>query len=193
MDDGRQVIELGPQRHKLTVFDYHTLGDVGVLAEGSRVELIDGALYDMAPIGPDHAGMVNAFSRALVLACGERAVVGVQNPVRLDEFNEPQPDFSVMLPREDMYQRRHAGPADILLLVEVAKTSLRFDKTVKLPVYARAGIGEVWVVDLVNQVIEAYQVPVDGGYSATRRYAFGEHVALALAPEISFTLPRSFA
>lgn len=193
MDDGRQVIELGPRRHKLTVFGYHRPGDVGILEEGSRVELIGREIYDIAPIGSDHSGMVNALTRVLILACGERAVVGVQNPVRLDEFNEPQPDFSVMRPREDMYQRRHAGPADILLLVEVAKTSLRFDKTVKLPVYARAGIDEVWVVDLVNQVIEAYQAPADVGYSAPNRYAFGEHVALALAPDISFTLPLFFA
>ena len=192
MDDAWEAVRLEPKRHKLDVFDYHRLGDVGILGEDSRVELIVGELYDMAPIGSDHSGMVNAFNRVLVLACGERAVVGVQNPVRLDKYNEPQPDFAVMLPRQDMYQGRHAGPADILLLVEVANSSLKFDKTVKLPVYARAGIGEVWVVDLVNRTIEAHQVPVDGGYSQTKQYAFGEHVALALAPDISFRLPIAF-
>ncbi len=103
------------------------------------------------------------MTRALTLACGDRAQVSVQNPVRLDRFNEPQPDFAVVKPRADFHATAHPGPADVLLLVEVAGTSRRYDRVVKLPTYAHARIAEVWVVDLQRRMLEAYRLPVGGG------------------------------
>ena len=186
MDDVRQVTDLEPRRHKINVHDYHQMGEIGLLEE--RTELVDGEIYDMAPPSSGHAGAVNGLARVLFTACGDRAVVSVQNPVRLDEFNEPQPDFSVLQPQADFYRSRHPGPADVILLVEVSKTSLRFDKSVKLPLYARTGVAEVWVIDLVGQNIEGYRDPVDGAYRTERVFAAGERVALALLPEVSIPL-----
>ena len=179
-------------RHKLTVTDIYRMLDAGVLHEDDRVELIDGELLDMAPIGSDHATTVDRLTKALVLACGDRAIVRVQNPVRLDDLNEPQPDFSVLRPRPDGYRKGHPGPADVLLLVEVADSFLRFDRRVKLPLYARFGIPEVWTADLQRRVLEKHRTPLEGTYADTAEHKPGERVSLALLPEAVVTLAAIF-
>jgi Uma2 family endonuclease len=192
MNTGGAFVEAEPKRHKLNVHDYYRLAEVGILDESSRVELIEGELIDMAPIGSNHAGVVNGLARALFAACGDRAVVAVQNPVRLDEFNEPQPDFAVLRPRADLYRARHPAPADVLLLIEVANSSLRFDRNVKLPLYARAGIPELWIVDLGRRVVESFRGPSQGAYGPERTYREGERVTLASAPHIEIALTGVF-
>ena len=179
-------------RHKLDVDDYRRMAEAGILGDDDRVELVEGELIDMAPIGLDHAATVDGLTEALVLACAGRAIVSVQNPVRLDRLNEPQPDLAVSRLRADRYRTERAGPADILLLVEVADTSLRFDRTVKLPLYARTGIAELWIVDLERRVLEAHRRPGDNGYAEVTTYQPGDTIALALAPEITLTLSRVF-
>ena len=179
-------------RHKLTVADIHRMLDAGILHEGDRVELIDGQLLDMAPIGSDHATTVDRLTKALVLACGDRAIVRVQNPVRLDDLNEPQPDFSILRPRPDGYRKGHPGPADVLLLVEVADSSLRFDRRVRLPLYARSGIPEVWIADLQRRVLETHRTPVDGTYADTAQHEPGGRVSPAFLPEAVLTLAGIF-
>jgi Uma2 family endonuclease len=176
---------IAPTRHKLDVVAYHRMADAGIFAEHDRIELIDGELIDMAPIGQGHAGIVSGLTRALVLACGDRAIVWPQNPVRLDRRSEPQPDLAVLRNRADFYTRGEPpGPADTLLLIEVADSSLAFDSTVKLPLYARAGIPEVWIVDVLRLQLHAHRGPGPDGYAETVTHQTGEHLALSQAPEI---------
>ena len=191
MDAEVETVE--PVRHKLDVHAYHRMGETGILGRDDRVELIDGELIDMVPISWDHADTVNGLNKALVMACGDRAVVSVQNPVRLDEYNEPQPDFAVLRPRTG--KRRAAGPpgpVEVLLLVEVANSSLRFDRKVKLPLYARFGIREVWIVDLKARVLECHRDPGPGGYAPAQPYGPGDAIALAADPEIVVGLDAAF-
>jgi len=177
-------------RHKLTVTDIYGMLDAGILHEDDRIELIDGELLDMAPIGSDHATTVDRLTEALVLACAGRAIVRVQNPVRLDDLNEPQPDVSILRPGN--YRNAHPGPADVLLLVEVADSSLRFDRRVKLPLYARFGIPEVWIVNLQRRVLEAHRTPADGAYADTTEHTPTERVSPSLLPEPALTLAGIF-
>jgi len=183
---------IAPARHRLTVRDYHRMADAGIFGEDDRIELIDGDLIDMAPIGPGHASVVNRLTQAFVLACAGRAIVSIQNPVALDDTSEPQPDVVISRLRDDFYATGHPGPADILLLVEVADSSLRFDRTVKLPLYARAGVGEVWIVSLVHRVVDAYRGPAGDGYGGVTKHQRGEEVALVLAPETIVRLDLMF-
>jgi Uma2 family endonuclease len=148
----------------------------------------------MAPIGHGHAAAVNALNRALVMACRTKATVSVQNPARLDRLNVPQPDFAVFRPRADFYATGEPpGPADVPLLVEVADSSLRYDTRVKLPLYARAGIAELWIVDLKRRALDAYRRPADGEYAEVATHRPGDRLALAAAPSIVVRLDFAFA
>ena len=173
-------------RHKLNVADIYRMLDAGILHEDDRVELIDGELIDMAPIGADHATTVNGLNKALILACGNRAIVSAQNPVRLDDLNEPQPDFALLRPRS--CRTAHPGPADVLLLVEVADSSLRFDRRVKLPLYARFGIPEVWIADLKRRVLEVHRSPAGSAYANSMDYQPDAQLSPVLLPGVALTL-----
>ena len=159
----------GISRRLFTVDDYHRLGEAGILAEHDRVELIEGELVEMAPIGSEHAAGVNALNRLLVLAIGERGIVSPQNPVRLDRRNEPQPDFSVLKPRADGYRSAPPRPSDVLLIVEVSASSLAYDRGLKLALYARHAIPEVWIVNLAAQEIEVFRKPTSDRYESSAR------------------------
>ena len=186
--------DLLPARHKLTVDDYHRMAEAGILAEDDRVELIDGELLDMAPIGQDHAATGNKLTRDLVMAFGDRAIVSVQNPLRLDRLNEPQPDFAVFRPRADFYATgERPGPADTLLVIEVADTSLRYDRSVKLPLYARSGIAELWIVDLRRRMVDVHRSPSGDGYATLATHGPNDTVALSQAPEIAVALRQILA
>lgn len=140
------------------------MGEVGLLAPDARVELIEGEIIDMAPIGTDHASIVNRLTRLLVVAVGERGIVQIQGPARLGRYSEPEPDVAVFAPREDFY--RHVRPtlAETLLVIEVSDTTLRYDRDVKLPLYARHGIREVWIIDLQNGELQMHRNPQNGRY-----------------------------
>jgi Uma2 family endonuclease len=144
--------------HRFTVDDYHAMARAGVLRDDDRVELIEGEIVDMTPIGSRHAAVVDLLTRWLVMGCGTRAIVRVQGPVRLGAHSEPQPDLLVLEPRDDFYQRKPPTGDDVLLLIEVADSSLQYDQAVKLPLYARAGVREVWLVDLVRDEVNVKQV-----------------------------------
>ena len=190
MDDTDLVLT----RHRLNVDEYHRMGEAGILHEDDRVELIGGELIDMAPIGQDHAATVNGLAHALFIACGDWAIVSVQNPARLDRFSEPQPDLTLLRPRADNYRTgAPPGPADVLLLVEVGDSTLRYDRVVKLPLYARAGIAELWIVDLRRRVVDVHRTPVGDAYATVETHGPDTTVALALAPEIRVELRRVFA
>ena len=182
-----------PARHKLNVDEYYRLGEVGILGEDDRVELIDGEVLDMAPIGPGHEVTVSGLTKTLVMACLDRAIVSPQNSIRLDRSSAPQLDLAVLRPRADFYSTgERAGAEDVLLLIEVADSSLHYDRTVKVPLYARAGIAELWIVDLKRGVVETYRVPAGEGYRETVTYQRGGEIALALAPEIIVRLDLIF-
>ena len=189
MDD----VRIEPARHRLNVDDYYRMAEVGILGWGSRVELIDGEIIDMAPISPGHAATVNGLSKALVMAGQGRGVVSVQNPVRLDRLNELQPDVAVLRPPVTRYRAiGHPAPADILLLVEVADSTLRFDCAVKLPLYARSGVAELWIVDLQHRVLEAHCEPVNGTYAMKQTYTPNSTITLAMMPEVTLCLSEVF-
>jgi Uma2 family endonuclease len=157
-----------PLSHRrFTVDDYHRMAHAGILGPDERVELLDGEIVEMSPIGSRHAGTVARVHWLFHRLAADRALVWVRNPIRLDRHSEPQPDVTLLRPRGDFYTGAHPGPGDVLLLVEVADVSLRHDRTRKIPAYAGAGIPEVWLVDLTTERIEVYRDPA-AGY-ATRR------------------------
>jgi Uma2 family endonuclease len=136
------------QRHRLTVDEYYRMAETGVLAPDARVELIEGEIIDMAPMKSRHAGVVNELAARLHEAVGRRAVITCQTPLRLSHRSEPEPDLMLLRPRADHYGSSHPGAADVLLLIEVADSSARYDREIKVPLYARHGVAEVWVLDL---------------------------------------------
>lgn len=152
----RQASSLAPV-YRLSVADYHRMGEVGILGPELRTELIDGEIIEMPPIGHPHAGTVKLLANRLKESVGANAIVAVQDPVWLDDHSEPIPDIALLRPRADWYRNGHPGPHDVLLLIEVADTSLTYDREVKLPRYARAGIPEVWLVDLSGRRLSIHR------------------------------------
>lgn len=154
-----------PQPHRYTTADYHRMGEAGIIAPDVRVELIQGEIIDMTPIGSGHAGLVKHLNKIFIQTVGDAVVVGVQDPVVLDDFSEPEPDLALLRFREDFYTKSHPRPEDVLLIVEVADTTLQYDREIKLPLYAHAGIPEVWLVDVVAKSVTVYSLPEEGGYT----------------------------
>jgi Uma2 family endonuclease len=155
---------LAPAKHRFSVQEYYRMAETGVLHPDARVELLDGQITDMSPIGPFHGGVTNFLNQVFAACAKKRWVISVQNPVRLDDHSEPEPDLMLLKPSADFYRNRHPQPEDVFLLVEIADTSLARDQEEKLPAYARAGIPEVWIVDLNEQTIEVYRQPHFTGY-----------------------------
>lgn len=174
-------------RRPLTVAEYHQMGEAGILTEDDRVELIEGQLVAMSPIGSDHYGTVNGLNRLLVMSVGNRGVVSVQNPVRLNDLTEPQPDFTVLKPRDDDYRRAIIRPEHVLLLVEIANCSLRYDRNIKIPLYAQHGIAEVWIVDLVAHHVEVYRKPSGDAYAEISRVKPPDILRPTLLPDCAIS------
>ncbi|MBI4311826.1 MAG: Uma2 family endonuclease [Chloroflexi bacterium] len=172
------------QRYTFTVGDYHRMAEAGILTEDDRVELICGEITEMAPIGSRHANSADGFNELLGEALRGRAVVRVQNPITIDEHSEPQPDIVLAHPPRGRYAGAHPGPGEVFLVVEVADTTLQFDREVKLPLYAKAGIPEVWIVDLVGHRIETYRDPTPYGYREPRYRYPGETLSPSAFPDV---------
>ncbi len=151
--------------HKFTVDEYHRMAEAGIFHEDDRVELLDGQIVEMTPIGVPHAGCVNRLTELFSPLAGTIATLSVQNPVILAEHWEPQPDFTVLRYRTDGYGARPPQVADVLLVIEVADTSVQSDRRVKIPLYAQAGIPEAWLVNLPADRIEVYRNPAGGKYA----------------------------
>lgn len=151
-------------RHRLTVAEYHRMAEAGIFAPDARVELIEGEVIDMPPIGSPHAGTVGFLGKRLERAAGDHALVFVQNPIFVDMHHEPQPDLMLLCPRADFYKSAHPQPGDVLLIVEVSDTSLAYDTQIKLPLYARHGIPEVWLADLPNRRFLVHRTPTPTGF-----------------------------
>lgn len=167
-------------RHRLTVDEYYRMAEVGLLAPDARVELIEGEIIDMAPPGSRHSGVISFLNQAITTAVGRSAIVSVQLPLRLSQMSEPQPDFTVLRRRKDFYSRNHPTAADVLLLIEVSDSSARYDRQIKLPLYARHGVHEFWQVDVSKRELSMFRSPQDGNYAeVTTTKAPGE-----LVPEL---------
>jgi Uma2 family endonuclease len=173
------------QRRLFTSAEYETMLAAGILSEDDRVELIEGEILQMSPIGSPHAGCVKRSNGTFSRLLQGRAIVSVQDPVFLSDVSEPEPDIVLLRPRDDFYAGSHPRPEDVLLVLEVAETSLEFDRGVKAPLYARSGIAELWIADLSGQAIEVHRRPSAHGYLEVRRYQRGESLRPLAFPEIA--------
>ena len=169
--------------HRFSVTDYYRLAEAGILPPGARVELLDGKIIDMSPIGPLHGGVVYLLSHLFNQVSQGRWGVMVQSPVRLDDGAEPQPDIMLVKLSPAFYRNRHPKPEDVFLLIEVSDSTLETDRESKLPLYGRAGIAEVWIVNLIDGTLEVYREPHFAGYASTQILQEGESAAPASFPD----------
>jgi len=179
-------------RRLLTVDEYHRMGEAGILTGDDRVELIEGELVAMAPIGSEHIAATNALNRLLVLAIGDRGIVSVGNPVRLTRHSEPQPDFAVLKHRGN-YRKILPRPEDTMLAVEAANTSLDYDRKVKLALYARSLIPEVWIVNLAAEEVEVHRSPAADLYSSVTHAGRSDTLTIEAIPDVLIPVARIFA
>lgn len=146
-------------RRKIKVSDYHRMFETGILTIQDKVELINGEIIEMSPSGSLHAAIVDRISNFLMQSLGNQVIVRTQSPVQISELSLPEPDISVLKPVKDFYAELHPQAQDIYLIIEVADTSYRYDKEIKLPVYAKAGIPEYWIINIERKEIEAHRAP----------------------------------
>ncbi|WP_169975279.1 Uma2 family endonuclease [Tautonia rosea] len=177
-----------PARLRFTVDDFYRLGDLGFLCEVARVELIEGDLIARIPIGPRHADVVDRLVEILVPLLFGRAIVRVQNPLRLDDHSEPEPDLMIVNRREGRYASAHSGPSDVLLFLEVMDSSSAYDRGTKLGLYARSGVTEVWLIDLIEDRIELHRIPDNGTYTEQLIRSRGQTVAPAALPNVELDI-----
>ena len=176
-----------PARHLFTITDLEVMSKTGIFPEDARLELICGEIFEMSPIGPRHAACVRRLNNLLARQVGAEAVVDAQNPIILEDRSQPQPDLMLLQPRDDFYASGHPRPEDVLLLIEVGETSVAYDRDVKIPLYAMAGIPEVWLLDLAESVVTVYREPWEGGYRERVRYfEGGEQLRPGLVSGVSF-------
>ena len=161
-------------KYYFTVAEYERMGEAGVFHQDARLELIEGEIIEMSPIGSRHAACVNFLSRFLNQAVGDIALVSIQNPLRLNDFSEPQPDLALLQLRDDFYRGAHPTPADVLLIIEVADTTLEYDRQVKVPLYVKAGVAETWIVNLAEEQIEIYARLSGSAYQTIGHFRRGE-------------------
>jgi Uma2 family endonuclease len=174
----------GPERHRFTIAEFTAVYNAGILGHEPRVELIEGDIVHMSPINPPHAYAVRWLTTQFVLRLGDRAAVSSQSAVALADDTLPQPDLALLRPRLDDYRTRHPGPADVLLVIEVSDTTLRDDRRIKGPLYARAGIAEYWIVNLVDHVLEVYRRPGPDGYDERQVVRRGAEIVPLAFPDL---------
>ena len=187
------AVEVEIPRRLFSVEEYHRMGKAGILREDERVELIEGVIVQMAPIGPPHFGCVINATRLFITRLGERTVVSPQNPVVIRPRSEPQPDLALLRPRSVSYSRALPIPEDVLLAVEVADTTVRFDRLVKSRLYAGAGIVEFWLCLAVDGAVEVHRGPSTDGYTSVTRHGPGETISPLAFPDVSFSVADFFA
>ena len=178
----------GTTRRLLTTADYHSMIEAGILGPEDRVELLAGEIYEAASVSSPHAACVMRLTQWFSTRVVGRALVNVQNPVELSTVSEPEPDLTLLAPRESFYADRHPRPDDVLLLIEVAVTSYDYDRNLKLPLYAEAGIREVWIIALDRQVVEVYRDPGEGGYRRADRLRAGDSLAPVALPDLELSV-----
>ena len=178
--------------HKFTVQQYHLMHEAGVFAEGDRYELINGEIREMSPIGIKHAVCMAKTSRLFQINLGDQAIIWTQNPIVLRNNSEPQPDLAILKWRDDFYAGALPTPEDILLIIEVADSTISYDREVKAPLYAAAGIPEMWLFDVNKKAIEGYSLPSSSGYKQMRRYEANDTLAMLAFPDVIFKWEELF-
>jgi hypothetical protein len=173
---------------RFSVAEYHRMAEAGILGADDRVELIEGVIVEMTPISARHAVCVHRLNQVLNRLVSDRAIVGVQRPISLGPDSEPQPDVVLCCPPLTRYTESHPGAPDLLLVVEVADASLEDDRTRKVPVYARAGVREVWTVDLRGEAIEVHRAPGPEGYRNVQAVGRGRALAPEALPDLSLAV-----
>jgi Uma2 family endonuclease len=187
------AVGVAAARRLFTRDEYHRMGEAGILRPTDRVELIRGEIVMMSPIGKRHVAFVDNLTQLLVLRLAGRAIISVQSPVALSDDSEPEPDLKVLRRRPVPYKDVEASAADVLLLIEVAETSLRYDRSTKLRLYAEAGIPEYWVIDCAAETIEVHRTPAADGYRDVTRVTGDGSVALQSFPDVVLTVQEIFA
>ena len=157
---------LQPQRQRFSVSDYHKMRDAGILTADDRVELLQGEIIEMSPINSEHASTVDFLARELILQIGKKAIVRVQNPIRLSDYSEPEPDLVIARFTEDRYRAAHPSAEDVCLVIEVADSSLNQDRVLKYGLYAAAGIPEYWIINLADRQVEVFKRPANDEYAS---------------------------
>jgi len=172
-----------PTIYRFDVQAYRQLAEVGAIAPEKRLELIDGTILEMSPIGTKHQACVARLNQYFITALADRAVIWPQNSIELNQRSQPQPDLALLQPRSDFYGDRYPDPEDVLLVVEVADTTIQFDREVKVPLYGTAGIVEIWLVDLTRGWVEVYRDPSSQGYRTKRTFQTEEEVTPLAFPD----------
>ena len=175
-------------KHRFNTREYYQMAQAGVLKPDARVELLDGEILDMSPIGPFHGGVVNDLGRLFNQVSRGRWVVSIQNPLHLDDHSEPQPDLMLLRPAPDNYKRRHPGPEQVFLLIEVGDASLDHDRERKIPAYGRADIKESWLVNLADETVEIYREPHLNGYQSTTILRAGAMARPLAFPDVALDI-----
>jgi len=161
-------------KYFFTAEEFERMGEAGIFPKDARLELIEGEIVELSPIGSRHAACVKFFSRYLNRTLGDMALVSIQDPIQLNDLTQPQPDIALLRLRDDFYRESHPRPGDVLLVIEVADTTVDYDRSIKLPLYAKAGIQEVWLVNLPAAVVEIYAGPSADAYQFAQQAGRGE-------------------
>ena len=178
--------------HRFRAADYYRMWEIGLFAPDARIELIEGEIIDMAPIGSPHCGAVGWLNEMLCDTLRKRAIVWPQNVVRLSEFSHPQPDIALLQRRKDFYREAHPGPPETFLIIEVSASSLRMDQMVKVPLFAHFEIPELWIVDLVHERLHVHRSPRDGEYTEVSSVEKPGPTALSALPGVTVDLSDLF-
>ncbi|MGD2115677.1 MAG: Uma2 family endonuclease [Acidobacteriota bacterium] len=176
-------------RRAFSVDEYQRMGEVGILTEDDRVELIEGEIVRMTPVGSRHAACVARLTRLLAATVGDRAILWVQNPIRLGDLSEPEPDLALLRPRDDFYASGHPDPAAVLLVIEIGDSSRSFDAEIKAPLYARHGVPELWLIDLGAATIAVHREPSPDGYRTVETRSGGDALSPRAFPVVRLTVP----
>ena len=175
--------------HLFSVKEYNRLGELGIFHEDDKVELLEGRIVDKPPIGTEHAACVDRIVDIFAAKkMKKRIIVRAQNPIYLNERSEPQPDITILRRRDDFYAKRHPTPGDIFLVIEIADSSLEYDRSVKMPIYAKAGIQEVWLVNLLEKLVEVYQDPSPEGYGVIMKRRHDQALSPGSFPDIMLSV-----
>jgi Uma2 family endonuclease len=173
---------------KFTVEEYEKMATEGIIKPDEKVELIRGEIIKMSPMGTRHASSVDRLIQLFYQKLGHKIILRVQNPIRLNNNSQPEPDLSLLIPRPDFYVAAHPCPEDIYLIIEVSDSTLDYDRYTKIPLYAEANIKEVWIVNLKEECLEVYRHPLNGSYQAMQKYSINERVFMTSFHDIEFTI-----
>ena len=179
---------VNPTKHLTNINEWRRLGEANIFPPESRLELINGEILEMAPIGFNHAGHVIRLLNFFAPLVSNKALVNAQNPLQLGDLSEPEPDFMLLKPNADFYSSRHPNANDVLLLIEVADSSLTFDQNQKLRLYALHGIPEYWLLNLNDECLEVYRKPNDEVYAEKTTLRAGDTITLSQLNEISIRM-----